>query len=284
MQHHNINVNGINLHYVKAGSGKKLVVLIHGWPEFWYSWRAQIEELSKQYTVVAPDLRGFNKSDKPKGIKNYTMELVSKDIVELIKKLGYEKAHIVGHDWGGSVAWTLGMHHSEVVDKLAVLNCPHPGVFLKELRSNFKQLQKSWYMFFFQLPVLPEWYLKRDLFKTFKNAFRGWAYNKSAFDDNTINKYVEAYSQKGALTSSLNYYRAALQLGAKSRKQRNKKIIVPTRLIWGENDKALGIEMTYNMEKFFENEFEVKYIPNCSHWVQQDEPQKVNEYLLEFLN
>ncbi len=282
--HEYAKVNGINLHYVTAGKGDKLIVLLHGWPEFWYSWRAQIPDLSKNYRVVVPDLRGFNKSDKPKGIEHYTMDEVASDIVELIKYLGYEKAHIVGHDWGGAVAWNLGISHSYIVDRLAVLNSPHPAIFIKALKTNFSQLRKSWYMFFFQLPFLPELFLKINLKKTFENAFRGWSFNKSAFDDATIQKYVDAYSQPNALTSSLNYYRAGIRMSLKGGTRQHRKITVPTILIWGENDQALGKELTYGMDKYFEGVLEIKYISECSHWVQQDAPEKVNKYLLDFFN
>jgi len=154
--HQYANVNGVDLHYVKEGNGDQLVILLHGWPEFWYSWRHQIGPLSKSHTVVAPDMRGFNESGKPKGASNYTQEIVGADIVELVKHLGFEKAVVVGHDWGGAVAWHIALNYPDVVEKFVVINCPHPALFVNNLKSNPRQLFRSWYMFFFQLPVIPE--------------------------------------------------------------------------------------------------------------------------------
>ena len=281
LTHEYIEVNGIKLHIAKQGNGEKLVVLLHGWPEFWYTWRYQIPVLAERYTVVAPDLRGFNLSDKPKGIANYKTDIVASDIAELIPKLGFEKAYIVGHDWGGAVAWAFAAMYPKLTEKLAALNCPHPKEMVNAIRKNPKQLLKSWYMFMHQIPLLPEFVLDKFLPQFYKEFVRGWMINKQNFTDEDLNEFVKAFKQPGALTGSINYYRAMMQTKPNLSIFKD-KIQAPTLLIWGEADKALGIELTYNTEKYIDNTCEIKYLPNCSHWTQNDCPDEVNESLLEF--
>jgi len=278
-----VTVNGIKLHIAKQGSGKKLVVLLHGWPEFWYTWRYQIPVLAEHFTVVAPDLRGFNLSDKPHGVEHYKTDVVASDIAELIPKLGFDKAYIVGHDWGGAVAWTFAALYPELTEKLVVCNCPHPKIMLKSFKSNPSQLLKSWYMFMHQIPLLPEIMYQFTLPLFFKQFVRGWMYNKQNFTDEDLNEFVKAFKQEGALTGSVNYYRAMLQTKPNRAIFKN-KIQAPTMLIWGEGDKALGKELTYGTEEYIDASYEVKYISYCSHWTQNDCPEEVNEYLLDFFN
>lgn len=276
-----VQVNGVNLHIAQAGKGKKLVILLHGWPEFWYTWRYQIPELAKKYTVIAPDLRGFNRSDKPKGIENYKADVVATDIAELIKQSGFEKAYIVGHDWGGAIAWTLSSMYPELVEKLAILNCPHPKEMLKMIKKNPSQLLKSWYMFMHQLPYVPEFLLGNTLPYFFKLFLRGWMHNPQNFSDNDLTAFVRAYREEGALTGSINYYRAMMQTKP-NLKVFNTKTQAPTLLIWGEDDKALGKNLTYNTKDYIDNTLDIKYIKDCSHWTQNDCPELVNTYLMEF--
>lgn len=282
LQHCYEKVNGIQLHYVTAGEGD-LVILLHGFPEFWHGWKKQIPALSKYYKVVAVDMRGYNESDKPDGIQHYTSKIIAKDIVELIHLLNAKKAHIIGHDWGGGIAWTLAQHFPQVVDKLIVLNCPLPQVLVRHFFTNISQLKKSWYMFFFQLPTLPEKYISRDLRTFFYRGLRGWARNKNAFSKEDIEAYVKAFQQPGAITAALNYYRAAFREGFKRENRKNIPVAADTLVIWGEDDKALGKELTFGMERYFNNFFEIKYISNCSHWVQHEYPELVNGYMLNFL-
>ena len=283
ISHKYIEVNGIMLHIVRQGTGKKLVILLHGWPEFWYTWRYQIPVLAEKYTVVAPDLRGFNLSDKPIGAENYTTDVVASDVAELIQKLGFKKAYIVGHDWGGAVAWAFSAIYPELTEKLVVLNCPHPREMMKGFKNNPGQLIKSWYMFMHQLPVLPELLYKYTLPLFFKQFVRGWMYHPENFTDDDLNAFVKAFQHEGALTGSLNYYRAMLRIKPKSIIFKN-KTLSPTLLIWGEGDKALGKELTYDTQQYIDSTYEVKYIRECSHWTQNDCPEMVNEYLIEFLN
>ncbi len=281
VKHETVHVNGIKLHVAKQGSGKKLVILLHGWPEFWYTWRYQIPVLAEQFTVFAPDLRGFNLSDKPHGVQNYKTDIVATDIAELIKQSGFKKAYIVGHDWGGAVAWTFAAMFPELIEKLVVCNCPHPKIMLKKLTSSPAQLLKSWYMFMHQIPLLPEMIYQFTLPLFFKQFVRGWMYNKQNFTDEDLQEFVNAYKQEGALTGSINYYRAMLQTKPNLQVFKN-GIQSPTLLIWGEGDKALGKELTYGTEEYVHADYNVKYLPKCSHWTQNDCPIEVNELLLDF--
>jgi epoxide hydrolase 4 len=279
------NSNGIKIHYITLGeSSKPLVILLHGFPEFWYSWRNQIRELAKHFNVVAADMRGYNDSDKPKGVRNYAMDLLTGDVKELIRHVGYERATIIAHDWGGSVAWRLALDYPSVVEKLIVLNSPYPSIFAHHLKTNPRQMLKSWYMFFYQIPAIPEMLLGRTLYSALKKNMQGWSYNKNAFTDDDIQRYVDAIKKPGALNATLNYYRARFRYKNQLfRKDEGRQIQSPTLVIWGKNDRALGVEMTNGMEKHFANSFEIKFIDRCSHWVQHEYPELVNEYILDFL-
>ncbi len=283
MQHGFAHVNGVRLHYVTQGQGP-LVILLHGFPEFWYSWRNQIPVLAQHFRVVAPDLRGYNESDKPVGVANYRVDRLTADVMGLIRAFGEEKAIIIGHDWGGGVAWAFASHYPQATERLVVMNCPHPGPLQKHLRSNLRQLRRSWYIFFFQIPWLPEWGIRLNARWFVEQAFRGMAIRKEAFPDEELRHYVNALLKPGALTAAINYYRAAFRETVRDGERLFPQITCPTLLIWGEEDIALGKELTYDMEPYFADRLEIKYIPRCSHWVQQEQPELVNQYLLDFLN
>lgn len=278
MQHDYISSNGIQLHYVTAGEGP-LMLMLHGFPEFWYSWRHQIPEFSKDHKVVALDLRGYNESDKPEGVSAYAMPELVRDIQGVITGLGYETCTLVGHDWGGAIAWNFAYAHPELLDRLIVLNLPHPAKFVAGLKTP-QQLLRSWYMFLFQLPALPELILWWDDYRAIASAFVEMAIDKTAFTPADLEKYKDAAAKRGALSAMLNYYRAAFQSGFGAREE---KLTIPTLMIWGENDAALGTELTYGTEAYVED-LEICYIPNCSHWVQQEQPKLVNQYIREFLS
>jgi epoxide hydrolase 4 len=277
-QHDYITSNGIRLHYVTQGEGP-LMLMLHGFPEFWYSWRHQIPEFAKDYKVVALDLRGYNDSDKPKDTSAYRMSELIKDVEGVIRGLGYDRCVLVGHDWGGAIAWQFAYAHPEMVDRLIILNLPHPAKFSEGLRTP-QQLLRSSYIFFFQLPVLPELVLQAGDYQMVANALRGMAIDKTTFSPEDLERYKDAAAKRGALTAMLNYYRNILQQGMVAKEWG--KLSVPTLLIWGENDAALGIELTYGTEAYVED-LTVRYIPNCSHWVQQEKPDLVNQYMREFL-
>ncbi len=276
-----VQTNDINLHYVTAGSGK-LMLMLHGFPEFWYSWRYQIKEFSENYKVVALDLRGYNKSDRPSNKSAYKMDEFIKDVEGAIKGLGYEDCILVAHDWGAAIAWSFAYAHPEMVEKLIIMNVPHPVKFQQGLKT-FQQLRKSWYIFFFQLPLLPELWLKSNNYQIIGRLFSEMAIDKSAFSVVDIQAYKDAAAEPGALTAMVNYYRNIFQkLLNKTNKRVTSKLEIPTLMIWGEEDTALGKELTYGTDEYVKD-LELKYIPNCSHWVQQEKPQLVNQYMREFL-
>jgi pimeloyl-ACP methyl ester carboxylesterase len=276
-QHRDILTNGIRMHYVTQGDGP-LLILLHGFPEFWYSWRYQIPVLAKQYTVVAPDLRGYNDTDKPR--TGYTLAILLLDIVGLIKGLGYEEAIIVGHDWGGVLAWQFALRYPQMTHRLICLNAPPPWTFARELRT-FKQLRKSWYVFFFQIPWLPEYILGLNHAEAIGQALYSSAVQKSAFPLEVLMRYRLAMSKPGALTAALNYYRnifrqpLSMSGGAAT-------VSAPTLLIWGEQDIALDVAMTYGLEAWVPN-IRIERIPDSGHWVQQEKPELVNQLITEFL-
>ena len=275
-QHGEIMTNGIRMHYVTQGSGP-LVVLLHGFPEFWYSWRYQIPFLAEHgYTVVAPDLRGYNDSDKPR--TGYDVATLIRDIEGLVTGLGQEKAIIVGHDWGGVLAWAFAAAYPQMTERLIVMNAPHPAAMMREFRT-LKQLRKSWYIFFFQLPWLPEYVLLRNNANEVGRMLRGAALQKYVFPRDVTAKFQQAMSKPGAMTAALNYYR---QLFRHLPGSRRVIISAPTLLIWGEHDIALGVELTTGLEQWVGN-LEIKRIPDSGHWVQQEQPDKVNQFMLDFL-
>ncbi len=276
-QHEYITTNGIRLHYVTQGEGP-LMLMLHGFPEFWYSWRHLIPEFAKDYKVVALDLRGYNESDKPQQQSAYVMSEFVKDVEGVIKGLGYDRCVLVGHDWGGAIAWNFAYAHPEMLERLIVLNMPHPAKFADGLRTP-QQLLRSSYAFFFQLPVLPELLIQSSDYGAIESAFKGMAVNKTAITQADIEAYKDAASRRGALTAMLNYYRNAFP----SMTLRDWSVLqVPTLMIWGEEDTALGKELTYGTQEFV-RDFQIRYIPNCSHWVQQEQPELVNRYMREFL-
>jgi epoxide hydrolase 4 len=280
-QHQFVETNNIRLHCVTQGEGE-LVILLHGFPEFWYSWRHQIPVLARHFKVVVPDLRGYNYSDKP--ASGYDLDTLSSDVMGLIKSLGYTKAHIVGHDWGGAIAWHIAQKFPQVLDKLAILNAPHPQQFLQEIGTNLDQFRRSWYLFAFQMPGIPEWLIQQNIKEFVLNVFRGQAIRKGAFsaEDNQI--YQEALAKPGVLEASLNYYRNFLapqnwlnNLGTTQR-----LITSPTLVLWGEEDSMLSQKLTNGMAKLVSAPFQLKLIPQCGHWIQQEVPQTVNRELISF--
>lgn len=276
--HNSITNNGIKLHYVTQGEGP-LMLMLHGFPEFWYSWRKQIPVFAQNYKVVALDLRGYNDSDKPAEQSAYVMAEFVKDIQGVIRGLGYDKCVLVGHDWGGAIAWTFAHDYPEMVDRLIVLNLPHPAKMAQGL-WNPPQLLRSSYIFFFQLPWLPELAIEANNYQALEIAFTGMAVNKAAFSPTDLQMYKQAAAKPGALTAMLNYYRNAFQQGFFNKTWN--MLEVPTLLIWGEEDTALGIELTHGTEQYV-RDLQIQYIPNCSHWVQQECPDLVNRYMQEFL-
>ncbi|HEX8904053.1 MAG TPA: alpha/beta hydrolase [Longimicrobiaceae bacterium] len=280
-EHREAVVNNVRLHWVEQGSGP-LVVLLHGFPEFWWGWRRQIPALAEAgFRVAAPDLRGYNLSEKPKGARSYRVSIVVEDVVGLIRHLGAQRAHVAGHDWGGVVAWHLAMRHPEAVDRLAIINAPHPTVFSREMRHP-RQFLRSWYAMFFQLPWLPEAALRARNFAALERLFRG-TLTPGAFTGQDIARYKEALRRPGALTAALNYYRAYMShfFRRGSKREPRRTIDRPTLVIWGEKDAALNLHNLDGLERYV-SDLRVERLPEASHWVMADAPGRVNELLAAF--
>ena len=281
------NVNGIRLHYAEAGSGDNLVILLHGFPEFWYSWQKQLHALSGSFHVVAPDMRGYNLSDKPSRIEDYKIDKLVADVVGLIDHFGAKQAAIVGHDWGAGVAWAVAQKHPERVSKLAVLQVPIAAAWRANM--SLRQLLRSWYMFFFQIPRLPEWLISRQNFRAIERTFTEKLGRKNSFTGEDVERYKEAARQPGALTGAINYYRANVfdRLFARKREGEASKgdgrVRVPTLFIFGELDFAILPATVRGLEKYIDADYREVRIPDSGHWVQNEAPAEVNAALLEFL-
>ncbi len=281
--HEHAVVNGIRIHYVRQGEGP-LVLLLHGFPENWYSWRFQIPVLAEHFCVVAPDLRGYNETEAPQDLESYRIEHLMDDAVGLVRHLGHERAAVVAHDWGGVIAYQLAAERPDLVEKLAVLNAPHPRKYFQAIRKSPRQLGRSWYVFFFQLPRVPEFIMSLGDFAFLRRSIRGMAVNRDAFPPEVLERFVGPMRRPGALTAGINYYRANLRHREALGKARAFPILdMPVRVIWGEVDAALDITLIRDMDDLFRGPFDVCTIPDCGHWVQQEEPGLVNRYLLEFL-
>lgn len=274
-----ISLGDVRLHVMVGGpEDGPMVVLLHGFPEYWACWRGQIPALlDAGYRVVAPDMRGYNTSDKPRGLKHYGKDKLAGDIVALIHVLGAERAHIVSHDWGGVVGWWLALKHPDVCERVVMCNIPHPVVFAKTLRSSFKQLRASWYVLFFQLPWLPEWTLRRNDFDALASVFD--SAKPGAFSLDEIDAYKAAWSQPDAIRSMLAYYRAALWVG--DERPASYEVQPPLMLIWGKNDIALTTQMAEQSVQFC-SDGRLELL-DASHWVQNDQPERVTELILEHL-
>ncbi|PZV08081.1 MAG: epoxide hydrolase [Leptolyngbya sp.] len=277
-QHGFLQTNGLHLHYVRQGQGP-LMLFLHGFPEFWYSWRHQLDYFADRYTCVALDLRGYNDSDKPQGIKAYRLEVLVEDVRGAIAALGYDQAVLVGHDWGGAIAWAFAYAYPELLQSLIVMNIPHPAKFAEGLCTP-QQLLRSWYIGAFQLPLLPELLLQAGDYWLIGQILQGMAIDKTAFSDADLQAYKAAAAQPGALTAMVNYYRA-VRLGDQQAQPWG-LLDVPTLLIWGEEDAALGKELTLGTAAYVRH-LRLRYIPQCSHWVQQERPHQVNALMDEFL-
>ncbi|MFO7536979.1 MAG: alpha/beta hydrolase [Chloroflexota bacterium] len=282
MEHQYVKTNGIQLHVVQAGPvDGPLLILLHGFPEFWSGWRRQIPALvAAGYRVWVPDQRGYNLSDKPAGIGSYNLDLLAEDVVGLIEAAGVETAVVIGHDWGANVAWWLAAKQPQRLSKMVVMNVPHWAVMARHLRQSRAQLRKSWYIFFFQLPWLPEALIRRNNWAQAVWALKGSS-RPGTFSETDLEQYRRAWSQPGAMTGMINWYRAIMQKRPTS--SPNPLIRVPTLLIWGAQDRFLDQEMAQPSVDLCENG-RLALIPEATHWVQHEEAEQVNELIITFLN
>jgi len=256
-----------------------VALLLHGFPEFWYGWRHQIPALVRAgFHVWVPDQRGYNLSDKPKGIASYGIDHLADDILGLVNATGREKVHLVGHDWGAVVAWWFARLFPKRLESLAILNGPHNSVMAKYLRENHEQLRRSWYMLLFQLPIIPEMAMRCGNWQTGLRALRSSG-GPDTFDAADLEMYRRAWSRPSAMTSMINWYRA---LRIRPSRRASRRVRVPTLLIWGEGDIALSRELAQLSIDYCENG-RLVYMARATHWVQHDEYEKVNQLLVDFL-
>jgi pimeloyl-ACP methyl ester carboxylesterase len=281
IDHLKIAANGLGFHALAAGPADgPLVLLLHGFPETSHGWLKQILPLAEAgLRVVAPDLRGIGRSSKPAGVGAYRIDLLAQDVAAIIDALGHPHAQVVGHDWGGVVAWQLAQQHPERVERVAILNAPHPAVFSSFMLRHPTQMARSWYMAFFQLPWAPEALLRARDFEWLAQALVSTS-RPGAFSSTDLNAYREAWSQPGALTGMLNWYRA-LPLGPKT-PHGDARIATPLRLLWGDQDTALESGLAEASIARCDAG-EVVHLPAATHWLHHEEPARVNELLLEFL-
>lgn len=276
--HRQLLVNGLRFHVVEAGEGP-VVLMLHGFPDCWLSWLGQIDVLVAQgYKVVVPDLRGYNETERPSGIANYRLELLGRDVAALADVYG-SAVHLVGHDWGGVIAWHVAMHHPNVVRSLAVLNAPHPAAFRRALRVGWAQRKRSWYMLAFQLPWLPETLIRFNDSALFRHVLRSGAAKPTADMPDAApleQQYLRAFASKGAWTAAIHYYRALLRFPP----PRDVVIEAPTLLLWGERDPYLGIGLTSGFDTWVPS-LTVERLP-AAHWLQHTHAMAVNEALVRF--
>jgi len=284
-----INVNGISFETDTIGNGDRFALLLHGFPENKYSWRFQLPFLGERgFTAWAPNLRGYGRTTRPRGRSAYRLEHLIDDVCGLItaakSERSYRETVLIGHDWGALIAWAVAIRNAAPIDKLVIMNVPHPALFRRGLYTR-AQLARSWYIFFFQLPWLPEAALARKNGEPLARAFRDMAIDKTNFADKDLAFYRQAAADPGALTAMINYYRANFG-GLMMRKISVPYVLpidVPTLMIWGEKDSALGKELSYGTEHYV-RKLTIRYLPNVSHWVQQEAPDAVNAMLGTYLD
>ncbi len=283
-------VNGVRLHYVRAGKGP-LIVFLHGFPEFWYEWKAQLAEFGKDHLAVAPDMRGYNLSEKPASLDQYQMPVLIEDVRALAAHLGYQKFTLVGHDWGGAVAWAFAAAHPECLEKLVIVNAPHPAVFARLLREDTAQQKASQYMLLFRSPQA-EAALTANHNAMLAQIVLGPGLRDGYFSDADRQAYLAAWSQPGAITGGLNYYRA-MRVGPPAPGAAADTAVgdfacgqylvkTPTLVIWGEKDQALTVGNLDGLEEFVPG-VEIRRMPDATHWVIHEKPAEVNAAIREFL-
>lgn len=290
IEHETVDVNGVKLHVAKSGKGE-LILFLHGFPEFWYAWKNQLDEFGKDHLAVAPDMRGYNLSSKPAEVEQYRVPLLVEDVRALAEKYGFgakRKFTLVGHDWGGAVAWAYAIAHPDTLNKLIIVNAPHPAVFQRELRENPAQQKASQYMLMFRGPDAEKTLSANDHAMLVQIVLSG-GLKAGHFTEADKKAYLDAWSQPGALTGGLNYYRAA-QVGPPTSTDKAPaafvagaaKVNVPTLVIWGERDTAL---LTGNLEGLdgYVPQLTIRRIPEGTHWVVHEKPADINKHIREFI-
>jgi pimeloyl-ACP methyl ester carboxylesterase len=275
IEHRRVNAGRLELHVAEVGTGPA-VLLLHGFPAYWADWREQMLALAAAgFRVLAPDLPGYAESDKLPNTLDYRSTLLASDIAGLISALGLTRVNVVGHDWGGTLAYCLASEHPEVVGRLVVMNAGHPELFRLALR-HFEQIFKSWYMFLFQLPWLPEWLVQRR--RALALALRGMLVRKNAMPDAELDQYVDAMRTPHAAHSAVSYYRAAFRNPVRAKRTVTQRTLV----LWGEQDKALSAPLLLTNLSEHVPDVHVERFANAGHWLHRDLPEVVSERLIAF--
>ncbi len=277
-----VNANGLTFEVDQCGDGNKFALLLHGFPESKFSWRHQLPLLaSLGYTAWAPNMRGYGKTSRPQGIPAYHIDNLVADAAALIDAAGAKETLLIAHDWGAIVAWQLAIRKTRPLSRLIIMNVPHPACMTRELRT-WRQLRKSWYVFFFQLPWLPERVLTTKSAEAVHRAFYDMAVDKSRFPVAVTDEFRRTSLEPGAMTAMINYYRAALRAGEAVMNPQPGTVDTPTLMIWGEEDVALDKATTIGTDEYVKN-LTLRYLPGVSHWVQQEAPEKVNAMIAAWL-
>jgi pimeloyl-ACP methyl ester carboxylesterase len=285
IRHEFIDAGELRFHVAACGEGKRLALCLHGFPECWYSWRHQMPLLADLgYRVWAPDLRGYGETTKPPHLQDYAIEKLLGDVGALIDVSGSASVTLVGHDWGAIIAWYFAMQKIRPLERLVIMNAPHPVAAESAFRT-WKQLRRSWYAMFFQLPRLPEALLRARDFRAIGEAMRSSCTNRERFSDEALAVFRRAAAQPGAITGMLNYYRAFIRGGGAARQRKLGAPIIetPTLVIWGERDVALTKATTFGTDAYV-SDLTLRYLPDASHWVQQDDPDTVGRMLRAWLS
>jgi pimeloyl-ACP methyl ester carboxylesterase len=274
-----LKANGLRFHYIEEGPADgPPVLLLHGFPEFSYSWRAQLPALAAAgFRAVAPDMRGYNLSDRPKSVAAYSIDELASDVAGMIDALGAQRVRLVGHDWGGAVAWHTAMHHSERVERLAVLACPPAAELARAILTDWRQARRSYYIFLFQIPGVAERLLSGDRFRRVLRRI-----GRGVFSDEDLDRYMEAFATPGAMRAALNYYRAAFRGLAFARRNDARRVTAPTLVLWGERDGALGVRLTHRLDRYVAAPLTVEVLRGVGHFFHQETPEAVNQRLLDF--
>lgn len=277
IEHRRVNVGRLTLHVAELGVGEP-VLLLHGFPSYWADWQPQMTALAARgFRAITPDLPGYGESDQLPSVLDYRSTLLASDLAGLIGALGLSKVHVVGHDWGGTLAYCLASEHPQLVSKLIVLNAGHPELFRLALR-HFEQIRRSWYMFLFQLPWLPEWLLKRRVAMTL--ALRHMEARRGAFSDADLAQHVNAMRLPGVAHAAVSYYRAAFRVPVRAKRT----VTQSTLVLWGDQDQALSSRLLLTELGNYVPLLRVEHFAHAGHWLHRDLPEAVNQRLLEFLS